>query len=116
MKENKTPLTKDEIEGTLKIAEFLKLKRDNRYFQDAFFYLRVGDALPVDVKNMKFARSFDWLKVVFDFIYEMDDVDTELKDEANLQLDHFTMFAEVTTIFNAVVEFIDWYNANRVTK
>ena len=58
-------------------------------------------------KDLLYHKSWDWLKPVIDKISDLTD---EGKYLVTLSIFNFTIFANITDTWYAVVEFIEWYN------
>jgi len=78
----------------------------------------------VDFEHLNFNASWDWLMPVVekikDFLSKAEHVyniapeeqtfDFQLYKESGLHISHLTIFASRGTVYDAVVEFIKWYN------
>jgi hypothetical protein len=86
------------------VAEFMGLKDGNKYLSPSLEEPEsIGLGTYVDTDEMRYHKSWDWLKRVVDEI--------EIKHEGvPQQLLHLSLFSTRDEVYNAVIQFIKSFN------
>lgn len=115
-------------EGNKLIAEFMGLKpqnsNDDRYFDtpDRYYKYDVGEyriSNTCSPENMQYHKSWDWLMPVVEKIEQtkMASITIHAKNLAhisfNYRTDIFFNGSLIENTYDAVIEFIKWYNKNK---
>lgn len=107
----------DTIEGNKAIAEFCEMDacasqehRTNKCYWVLFkkMYYKADE--------MEFHTSWDWLMPVVQKIkgvYANLDLELSMMVEKTFIILDLTIFADVDTVYSAVLQFIQWYNQNK---
>ena len=102
------------IEGNKLIAEFMgRCGKVNKNL----FWVNIPGVLWVTTDEMKFNSSWDWLMPVIQKMFYMPFGDTPgLSDYFDKHMDEYSFgfHCPIKVVFNKVVEFIKWYNQQKI--
>ncbi len=105
------------IDNNKLIAEFMELEKTSNNARgrktDDLFYINIFGCCKVE--NLKYNTSWDWLMPVVEKITRLDvgvvEWDSIIKGHAVLDMGF--LFNDMLPVFNAVIQFINWYNDNQ---
>jgi hypothetical protein len=98
---------KEKANAIKEVIKWIELgKQDiNNGFKEIDFILNKNDV------NLEYNTSWDWLMPV---LKKIDELDFDLEEDSNLigDITHGLVSIDIEMTFDAVVEFIKWYNEN----
>lgn len=99
--------TKEIIENNKLIAEFMEWKE---YVNDrGILIYKKGEDLK-SISQLNYSTSWDWLMPV---VVKCFGVNVNNNDDFSFKLNDALLETNIKTLYNAVIEFIKWYNLNK---
>jgi len=100
-----------QVEGNKLIAEFEQRKFFGKYTIDHY-----GEGTFNELPEMKYHSSWDWLMPVVERIKslwdaEFLDLQLLIEDSDASRISHLLVWADIDSVYEAVIEFIKWYNS-----
>ena len=115
-------MTKEQLAEVKLIASFMGLEQSDRLYKDHFTY--VGDdivksGLPFNsimgncMDHLPFSSDWNWLMTVVEKIFELEDINHDECENLIGEITFSLVDVDIKDTYNAVVEFINWYNENK---
>jgi hypothetical protein len=102
---------KDIIENNKEIAEFMGIPKCDRCANCGSY--KFGTAIYYTPEEMDYQLSWDWLMPVVHKIHELTNVDDQHPlREAGDKVVELPLRCDMQEVYESVIEFINWYNAN----